>query len=184
MRDKCLIYFCFFFSSRRRHTRWPRDWSSDVCSSDLLVALLLGKAAIASERGIELRVTDDTRLPEDVEDAQSLISVIGNLVDNALESVAGTRKGSGWIEVTIQDAPDGILLRVHDSGPGIDPTLAEEIFEDGFTTKVATGAQRRGLGLALVQQAVRRRGGYVKVENDEGALFTAFLPHERELAAR
>src|SRR5439155_9908945 len=26
---------CFFFSSRRRHTRWPRDWSSDVCSSDL-----------------------------------------------------------------------------------------------------------------------------------------------------
>src|SRR5439155_4830760 len=29
------IYFFFFFSSRRRHTRWPRDWSSDVCSSDL-----------------------------------------------------------------------------------------------------------------------------------------------------
>src|SRR6266508_4649414 len=29
------IMFCFFFSSRRRHTRWPRDWSSDVCSSDL-----------------------------------------------------------------------------------------------------------------------------------------------------
>src|SRR5439155_9416823 len=31
-----LSYFCFFFSSRRRHTRWPRDWSSDVCSSDLV----------------------------------------------------------------------------------------------------------------------------------------------------
>src|SRR5690625_7906449 len=29
------MFFCFFFSSRRRHTRWPRDWSSDVCSSDL-----------------------------------------------------------------------------------------------------------------------------------------------------
>src|SRR5207253_4054841 len=29
------VSFCFFFSSRRRHTRWPRDWSSDVCSSDL-----------------------------------------------------------------------------------------------------------------------------------------------------
>src|SRR6266508_5212552 len=28
---------CFFFSSRRRHTRWPRDWSSDECSSDLKV---------------------------------------------------------------------------------------------------------------------------------------------------
>src|SRR5207253_6282770 len=32
-REYCVI--CFFFSSRRRHTRWPRDWSSDVCSSDL-----------------------------------------------------------------------------------------------------------------------------------------------------
>src|SRR5207253_5316151 len=31
----CFICFLFFFSSRRRHTRWPRDWSSDVCSSDL-----------------------------------------------------------------------------------------------------------------------------------------------------
>src|SRR5439155_4926177 len=30
-----LLYSSFFFSSRRRHTRWPRDWSSDVCSSDL-----------------------------------------------------------------------------------------------------------------------------------------------------
>src|SRR5437660_11592896 len=33
-----MIVFFFFFSSRRRHTRWPRDWSSDVCSSDLLPA--------------------------------------------------------------------------------------------------------------------------------------------------
>src|SRR5437870_8922139 len=31
----CVFLFFFFFSSRRRHTRWPRDWSSDVCSSDL-----------------------------------------------------------------------------------------------------------------------------------------------------
>src|SRR5690625_5423725 len=30
-----MFFLFFFFSSRRRHTRWPRDWSSDVCSSDL-----------------------------------------------------------------------------------------------------------------------------------------------------
>src|SRR5437660_3968422 len=35
-----LYFFFFFFSSRRRHTRWPRDWSSDVCSSDLDFATL------------------------------------------------------------------------------------------------------------------------------------------------
>lgn len=156
----------------------------DNVGDPALVALLLGKAAIASERGIELRVTAETRLPEDLEDASSLISVVGNLVDNALESVAATRTGSGWIEVTIRDEPEGILLRVHDSGPGIDPAHAEEIFEDGFTTKVAAGANRRGLGLALVQQTVRRRGGYVKVENAGGAVFTAFLPRESELTVR
>src|SRR5690625_5828182 len=35
-----IIIFFFFFSSRRRHTRWPRDWSSDVCSSDLTVVVI------------------------------------------------------------------------------------------------------------------------------------------------
>src|SRR5207253_8599750 len=34
-----VFFFFFFFSSRRRHTRWPRDWSSDVCSSDLMRAM-------------------------------------------------------------------------------------------------------------------------------------------------
>ena len=148
-----------------------------------LVALLLGKAAIASERGIELRVSPETRLPDDVDDAQAVISVLGNLVDNALESVAASRQRSGWIEITIQDEPDGIVLRVHDSGPGIDPELADAIFEDGFTTKVGNGTHRRGLGLALVRQAVRRRGGWVTVENAGGAVFTAFLPRERDLSA-
>jgi two-component system, CitB family, sensor kinase len=155
----------------------------DSVGDPALVALLLGKAAIASERGIELRVGPETKLPEDVEDAQTLISVVGNLVDNALESVATSRRRAGWIEVTIREEPDGILVRVHDSGPGVDPAVADAIFEDGFTTKVASGTQRRGLGLALVSQAVRRRGGYVKVENVEGALFTAFLPREWELTA-
>src|SRR5439155_5476834 len=36
--NSCIFFFVFFFSSRRRHTRWPRDWSSDVCSSDLVAA--------------------------------------------------------------------------------------------------------------------------------------------------
>src|SRR5207253_4480992 len=42
------FYFFFFFSSRRRHTRWPRDWSSDVCSSDLVVV----RTAANSPRGV------------------------------------------------------------------------------------------------------------------------------------
>jgi len=161
----------------------------DNVGDPALVALLLGKAAVASERGIDLRVGEETRLPDHVEDSQTLISVLGNLVDNAIDSVGSTERGSGWIEVTIRDEPDGTYIRVHDSGPGIDPAVADEIFEDGFTTKVARGTTRRGLGLALVRQAVRRRGGSVEVENEEGALFRVFLPHahdrsEPEVATR
>jgi two-component system CitB family sensor kinase len=96
--------------------------------------------------------------------------------------VATTGNGGGWVEVSIRDEPDGVAVRVHDSGPGIDPDVANEIFEDGFTTKVAAGHGRRGLGLALVSQAVQRRGGRIAVENDGGAVFTAVLPHERRSA--
>lgn len=153
-------------------------------SEPTIVALLLGKATVASERGIELRVTDDTRLPEDFGDARELVTVVGNLVDNALDSVAASY-GGGWVEIAIRDEVDGVIVHVRDSGPGVDAALLDEIFRDGFTTKVATGTGRRGLGLALVSQTVRRRpGGYVKVTNDGGALFTAFLPRAqaREVA--
>lgn len=147
-----------------------------------LAALLLGKAAVASERGIELRVTEDSQLPEDYGDARDLVTVVGNLVDNALDSVASV--GGGTIEVTLREEAGGVVVRVRDSGPGVEPSLVDEIFRDGFTTKVANGTGRRGLGLALVSQTVRRRaGGYVTVENDGGAHFTVFLPHEAERVA-
>jgi two-component system CitB family sensor kinase len=121
-------------------------------------------------------VSDDTRLPEDYPDARALITVVGNLVDNALDSVALTR---GSVEVTIRNDDEGVLVQVRDSGAGVDPEHVDEIFRDGFTTKVATGTGRRGLGLALVSQTVRARpGGYVNVVNEGGALFTAFLPHD------
>src|SRR6266545_1943594 len=131
----------------------------------ILVGLLLGKAAVASERGVELRVGADTRLPEDLPNVRELVTVVANLIDNALDSVAAT--GVGWVEVAIRAEDEGILVRVHDSGPGVPHDVVEEIFRDGFTTKVATGAGRRGLGLALVSQTARRRGGYVNVVDDD-----------------
>src|SRR5207245_799679 len=79
----------------------------------VLVALLLGKAAIASERGVELRVSVDERLP-DLGDVRDLVTVIGNLVDNALDSVTGS-PGAGWIDVSVCLEYAGIVVRVHDS---------------------------------------------------------------------
>ena len=146
----------------------------DSGADPVLIGLLLGKAAVASERGVELRVSDDSRLRGELAEARDVITIVGNLVDNALDSVAPA--GSGTIEVTVREEEDGLLIRVHDSGPGIDPALVDEIFTDGFTTKVADGGGRRGLGLALVSGAVQRRAGQIKVENADGARFTVFLP--------
>src|SRR5437870_5187618 len=57
----CVVIRCrlfFFFSSRRRHTRWPRDWSSDVCSSDLCFDEALDKILIGAERPLILSEQD------------------------------------------------------------------------------------------------------------------------------
>jgi two-component system CitB family sensor kinase len=156
----------------------------DSVGEPTLLALLLGKAAVASERGIELQIGTDSSLSEDYPDARDLVTVVGNLVDNALDSLS-SHGGGGAVEVTVRDDPDGVLVRVRDTGPGVDPASLDVIFRDGFTTKAATGTGRRGLGLALVSQTVKRRdGGWIRVENDGGAVFTAFLPHRAVTEAR
>jgi two-component system, CitB family, sensor kinase len=142
----------------------------------ILSALLLGKASVASERGVQLRISPVTGLPAGVHEPQGLVTVLGNLIDNALDSASQAGPG-GQVDVSLAVEAGELVVRVHDSGPGIDPALTEEIFRDGFTTKVAhDGRRRRGLGLALVSQEVRRRGGRISVENVDGAVFTAVIP--------
>ena len=140
-----------------------------------LAALLLAKAAIANERGVEFRLAGETRLPADAADARDLVTVVGNLVDNAVEAVANSAAG-GWVEVAVQAGPDGVGVRVRDSGPGVASADAESIFEEGFTTKKGTSHQ--GLGLALARQVAQRRGGWLRVSNEGGAVFTALVPAE------
>jgi two-component system CitB family sensor kinase len=142
----------------------------------ILAALLLGKAAAASERGVELRVSVGAALPDELGDERGLVTVLGNLIDNALDAATELGPGGARVDVGIDVEGDDLVITVHDSGPGIDPALSEEIFRDGFTTKVADTSSRRGLGLALVTQEVRRRSGQISVESRDGARFTVVLP--------
>jgi two-component system CitB family sensor kinase len=145
----------------------------------ILAALLLGKAAVASEHGVQLDV-QAAELPPGLEDVHGLVALLGNLIDNALESASG-----GHVDVSLSTGAGELVLIVHDSGPGIDPSLTEEIFRDGFTTKVARdGRRQRGLGLALVSQEVQRRRGTITVENVDGARFTVRLPLRSPAEAR
>lgn len=141
----------------------------------VLGALLLAKAAVASERGIELRVSDDTVLTESPLQPDDLITLLGNLVDNALDAAAQSA-GERWVNVAVGAQDQELVIRVQDSGPGVAEADRERVFAEGFSTKSRIGGGRRGLGLALAREAARRNGGDVTVAGEQGAVFTARLP--------
>src|SRR5256886_5160346 len=147
----------------------------DRVGDPVLGALLLAKAAVASERGIELRVSDDTVMTRSALDSEDLITLLGNLIDNALDA-AGTSSTERWVSVSVTQQQDEVVIRVHDSGPGVPESLNGQIFQEGFSTKSRPGRKRRGFGLALVRQVAHRHGGTVSVVNDGGAVFTVQLP--------
>src|SRR5260221_6968124 len=148
------------------------DLVQERIADPALAALLLAKAARASERQVEFRLASDARLPAHVADVRDLITVIGNLVDNAIDAASGGQ--DAWVEVGVHTDPEGTAVRVLDSGPGVDEGVGDAIFREGFTTKVDGG--HNGIGLALVRQVAQRNGGWVRVANDGGAVFTALIP--------
>lgn len=136
----------------------------------VLAALLLGKAAEANERGVELEVDPASTVPEGVIPARDLITVVGNLLDNAIDAAAAApgprRVGfSSWVEDVPSD--DGIastlVLQVSDSGAGLDDTSAAKAFTRGWSTKPHERLIGHGLGLALVGQATSRHHGSIGV---------------------
>ncbi|MEE1742351.1 sensor histidine kinase [Streptomyces sp. BE147] len=142
----------------------------------LLAALLVGKATVAAERGVSLRMAPGPPLPDRLVDPRGLVTMVGNLVDNALDAAAGS--AGARVEVGLRTEGRTVVLRVHDSGPGVPPAQYGSIFTEGWSTKELPAHGRRGLGLALVRRLAERQGGSVAVgESAEGgAVFTVVLP--------
>jgi two-component system, CitB family, sensor kinase len=143
--------------------------------SSLIVGLLLGKAAEAGERGLVLELSDDTWLSESPQKLQALTTIIGNLIDNAFDALAGAA-GSGRVVVRIVEDDGAISMEVADNGPGIPAGSAISIFADGYTTKPHRGLLRRGLGLALVHRLVHRLHGTISVTEGPEPVFSVYLP--------
>ncbi|MGW7024713.1 sensor histidine kinase [Streptomyces decoyicus] len=157
----------------------------------LLSALLVGKAAVAAERGVSLRVSSATLLPDAVVDPRDLVTVLGNLIDNALDATAERHCDEPFVEVELRAERTTAVLRVSDTGPGVPPRLRERIFAEGWSSKAAPPAARarssahpaafhrgRGIGLALVRRLAERYGGMARVtaRAGGGAVFTVVLP--------
>jgi two-component system CitB family sensor kinase len=141
-----------------------------------VAALVMAKAAQATERRVELRVSDDTSLGRLASrDTADVAAVVGNLVDNAIDAAATSEAPDKWVELTIRQDASSLEVSVVDSGPGIAPDVVTEVFTHGFTTKAARAGER-GIGLALTRLICQRRGGEVEVESTPlGATFVARL---------
>ena len=155
-------------------------------ASPQVVGLLVAKSVVAAERGVTLSISDDSALDEDGADPAALLTIIGNLVDNAIDAAAGGADPA--VQVAIRAVPGrGVTVQVRDNGPGIAQADRARIFVDGFTTKPQTSVRGRGLGLALVQRTVTGAGGSIAVgENpaSHGALFTVVLPYPAHASSR
>jgi sensor histidine kinase regulating citrate/malate metabolism len=144
-----------------------------------VAALLLGKRARAEELHCRFTVDPGSSLTKPLPDTSLLVRVVGNLVDNALEAVQAVPLSSREVRVRMGGEAGQVSIEVADSGAGVPPELAREIFREGFSTK----GSGRGIGLALVKRLVERAGGSIAVQPapQGGALFRVLIPRPAEV---
>lgn len=138
------------------------DRVASAIDDPVMAALLLGKTAQAGERGIDLDVLPGSVVAAHAYDHQDLVTLVGNLVDNAMEATAASDR-ERRVELFC-DLRGGLLrLRVGDSGPGLPVDQRSQVFTRGWSTKPGADGIGRGIGLALVTEVVRRLGGRIDI---------------------
>ena len=140
----------------------------NAISEPAVAALLIGKIARASELNVDFVLREgccyssaDMNLPSEM-----LITVIGNLLDNAFDAMNASRDYREHRELMfgIYSHPGAVLITVDDTGGGIQAQDIELIFENGYSTK----GEGRGTGLYQVKKMIANFGGKITVESQEG----------------
>ena len=152
-------------------------------SEPALAALLIGKTARAAELNVKFTLRDgshfsntDMHIPTEV-----LITVIGNLIENAFESMNAKEpnpSNPNELIIGLFSKEDSILITVDDTGLGISEENKQRIFENGFSTK----GENRGTGLYQVKTMVENLGGLITVDSQEnvGTSFFVFFSKEKK----
>lgn len=145
-----------------------------------VAALLIGKYARAAELNIRFTLKSGSKLSRNNISLMSgdLVTIIGNLLDNAMDSMNQITNLTKELSVGIFTEPHAILISVDDTGKGISPENQKRIFENGFSTK----GNGRGTGLFVVNNLIKKYGGTISVESesDAGTSFTVTLTDEGE----
>ncbi|MCM1578587.1 MAG: ATP-binding protein [Ruminococcus sp.] len=131
-----------------------------------VAALLIGKRQRAGELGIDFTLEKGSRLcRSDISlPSGDLVTIIGNLLDNAMDSMNEKEQPPKELTVGIFTSPGAMVINVDDTGSGISEENRERIFDNGFSTK----GEGRGTGLYAVSRLVKRYGGVIEAESEEG----------------
>lgn len=142
-----------------------------------VAALLVGKTSRANELGIRLTLDRNSVLMEDSPwlPPNAFITILGNFIENAIEALNQFPVREKMISVSIREDSLGLLLCVEDTGPGIQPTLRETLFQRGVSSKGET----RGTGLALAHDLVDTYHGEIRVESESGVGTSFFISFRR-----
>ncbi len=155
--------------------------AGDLINDPYLQAFLCAKTSTAAGLGVRLKVGGGSWVPSKVVAPVEVTTVVGNLVDNALEAARRGERRPAEVEVDLLADDTTLHVAVTDTGDGVPEGLQDTVFTEGVSTK-----DEGGLGLALTLQAARSLGGDVRLAdrggNGRGALFLAQLPHVLEPA--
>ena len=160
------------------------DTDNDAIRDPYLRAFLAAKTAIATEKGVRLDIGEESWVAGRVTAPVDVITVVGNLLDNAIDAARLGSARPAWVEIVLAAERDTLHVSVADSGDGIAASMADRLFVQGVSTR---NGDSRGLGLALTQQAARSLGGEVWLTqpggDGQGAVFAARLPAVLAVAA-
>ncbi|UZP65813.1 sensor histidine kinase [Desulfovibrio mangrovi] len=143
----------------------------------VIAAILLGKFNRAQELKLDFAIDRQSTLadvPAHI-DQVKIVTILGNLLDNAFEAVLDRELHRRRVELSFTDLGNDIVFEIEDSGPGIPVERTQAVFEKGVSSK---GKDRRGVGLYLVRQQLDELGGDVLISDSNlgGALFTVTVP--------
>ncbi|WP_182967035.1 sensor histidine kinase [Klebsiella sp. WP8-S18-ESBL-06] len=166
-----------YIQAQSEHAQELLDFISSRFSSPTLCGLLLGKAARAREKGVVLEFDPacEMRRPFPPLSESETISIIGNLIDNAIEATQRSPLPHAPVEILIKLSEQELIIEVADRGIGITPAIREHIFERGITTKTRGD---HGIGLYLIDSYVTQAGGLIEVSDNapNGTIFSLFIP--------